>query len=90
MRRPKHDRRGGTHRDRRRRDRGALVSRNRGRSGADVAAIDHSDFVRGDGQGIEARVLPREGFELDFLRSGGIKGKSIGARVAARRSCRSV
>ena len=35
----------------------------------------------GTAQGIEARVLPREGFELDFLRSGGIKGKSIGARV---------
>ncbi len=35
----------------------------------------------GTAQGIEARVLPREGFELDVLRSGGIKGKSIGARA---------
>lgn len=31
----------------------------------------------GTARGIEARVLPREGFELDLLRSGGIKGKSL-------------
>ena len=35
----------------------------------------------GTAQGIEARVLPREGFELDTIRSGGLKGKSIGERA---------
>jgi UDP-N-acetylglucosamine--N-acetylmuramyl-(pentapeptide) pyrophosphoryl-undecaprenol N-acetylglucosamine transferase len=35
----------------------------------------------GTAQGIEARVIPREGFELDVLRSSGLKGKSIGARL---------
>jgi UDP-N-acetylglucosamine--N-acetylmuramyl-(pentapeptide) pyrophosphoryl-undecaprenol N-acetylglucosamine transferase len=31
----------------------------------------------GTARGIEARVLPREGFALDLIRSGGLKGKSI-------------
>jgi UDP-N-acetylglucosamine--N-acetylmuramyl-(pentapeptide) pyrophosphoryl-undecaprenol N-acetylglucosamine transferase len=31
----------------------------------------------GTARGIEARVLPREGFELDLIRSGGLKGKSV-------------
>jgi UDP-N-acetylglucosamine--N-acetylmuramyl-(pentapeptide) pyrophosphoryl-undecaprenol N-acetylglucosamine transferase len=31
----------------------------------------------GTAQGIEARVLPREGFALDLIRSGGLKGKSL-------------
>jgi UDP-N-acetylglucosamine--N-acetylmuramyl-(pentapeptide) pyrophosphoryl-undecaprenol N-acetylglucosamine transferase len=31
----------------------------------------------GTARGIEARVVPREGFALDLIRSGGIKGKSI-------------
>ncbi len=31
--------------------------------------------------GIEARVVPREGFALDVIRSAGLKGKSIGDRV---------
>jgi UDP-N-acetylglucosamine--N-acetylmuramyl-(pentapeptide) pyrophosphoryl-undecaprenol N-acetylglucosamine transferase len=31
----------------------------------------------GTAQGIEARVLPREGLALDVIRSGGLKGKSI-------------
>ena len=31
----------------------------------------------GTEKGIEARVVPREGFELDTIRSGGLKGKSI-------------
>src|ERR1041385_3435922 len=35
----------------------------------------------GTAQGIEARVIPREGFPLDVIRSGGIKGKSIAARL---------
>src|SRR5438128_2116142 len=31
----------------------------------------------GTSRGIEARVVPREGFSLDVIRSGGLKGKSI-------------
>jgi UDP-N-acetylglucosamine--N-acetylmuramyl-(pentapeptide) pyrophosphoryl-undecaprenol N-acetylglucosamine transferase len=31
----------------------------------------------GTTRGIEARVLPREGFDLDTIRSGGLKGKSL-------------
>ena len=31
----------------------------------------------GTTKGIEARVIPREGFELDTIRSGGLKGKSL-------------
>ncbi len=31
----------------------------------------------GTARGIEARVIPREGFELDVIRSSGVKGKSI-------------
>jgi UDP-N-acetylglucosamine--N-acetylmuramyl-(pentapeptide) pyrophosphoryl-undecaprenol N-acetylglucosamine transferase len=33
----------------------------------------------GTARGIEARVVPREGFELDVLRSAGLKGMSAGA-----------
>jgi UDP-N-acetylglucosamine--N-acetylmuramyl-(pentapeptide) pyrophosphoryl-undecaprenol N-acetylglucosamine transferase len=33
----------------------------------------------GTAQGIEARVLPREGFTLDVIRSAGLKGKSLAA-----------
>ena len=43
-------------------------------SGAQVTFV-------GTSKGIEARVLPREGFELDVIRSAGIKGKSIAERV---------
>ena len=35
----------------------------------------------GTTQGIEARVIPREGFELDTIRSGGLKGKSLAGRA---------
>ncbi len=35
----------------------------------------------GTARGIEARVIPREGFELDLLRSAGLKGTSIAARI---------
>ena len=35
----------------------------------------------GTAQGIEARVVPREGFALDLIRSGGLKGKSLAARA---------
>lgn len=35
----------------------------------------------GTARGIESRVIPREGFELDILRSSGLKGTSVAARV---------
>lgn len=35
----------------------------------------------GTSKGIESRVVPREGFELDTIRSGGLKGKSVGDRA---------
>ena len=35
----------------------------------------------GTARGLEARVIPREGFELDVIRSAGLKGKSIAARL---------
>lgn len=35
----------------------------------------------GTARGIESRVLPREGFALDLLRSAGLKGTSIAARL---------
>jgi len=35
----------------------------------------------GTARGIEARVIPREGFPLDVLRSSGLKGKSIADRL---------
>ena len=35
----------------------------------------------GTARGIESRVIPREGFELDLLRSAGLKGTSPAARI---------
>src|SRR5512134_3137801 len=35
----------------------------------------------GTARGIEARVVPREGFELDLLRSAGLKATSLAARL---------
>src|SRR4051794_1244850 len=35
----------------------------------------------GTARGIESRVVPREGFELDLIRSTGLKGKSLAARL---------
>src|SRR6478672_7563248 len=35
----------------------------------------------GTAKGIESRVLPREGFPLDLIRSGGLKGKSLADRL---------
>jgi UDP-N-acetylglucosamine--N-acetylmuramyl-(pentapeptide) pyrophosphoryl-undecaprenol N-acetylglucosamine transferase len=35
----------------------------------------------GTARGIESRVIPREGFELDVLRSAGLKGTSLAARI---------
>jgi UDP-N-acetylglucosamine--N-acetylmuramyl-(pentapeptide) pyrophosphoryl-undecaprenol N-acetylglucosamine transferase len=33
----------------------------------------------GTASGIESRVIPREGYPLDVIRSGGLKGKSVGS-----------
>jgi len=35
----------------------------------------------GTARGIESRVVPREGYELDVIRSVGLKGKSMGERL---------
>ena len=35
----------------------------------------------GTARGIEARVVPQEGFDLDLIRAAGLKGKSISARL---------
>jgi UDP-N-acetylglucosamine--N-acetylmuramyl-(pentapeptide) pyrophosphoryl-undecaprenol N-acetylglucosamine transferase len=35
----------------------------------------------GTARGLEARVVPASGFDLDLIRSAGLKGKSIGARL---------
>ncbi len=35
----------------------------------------------GTARGLEARVVPREGFDLDLIRSAGLKGKAIAARL---------
>src|SRR5262245_8864185 len=35
----------------------------------------------GTARGIESRVVPREGFTLDLIRSGGLKGKSFADRL---------
>ena len=37
----------------------------------------HRSAWQGIERGIESRVIPREGFPLDVLRSAGLKGKSI-------------
>jgi UDP-N-acetylglucosamine--N-acetylmuramyl-(pentapeptide) pyrophosphoryl-undecaprenol N-acetylglucosamine transferase len=35
----------------------------------------------GTARGLEARVVPKEGFELDMIRSAGLKGKSLTSRI---------
>ena len=40
----------------------------------------HITFA-GTARGIESRVVPKEGFELDTIRSGGLKGKSTAERA---------
>jgi UDP-N-acetylglucosamine--N-acetylmuramyl-(pentapeptide) pyrophosphoryl-undecaprenol N-acetylglucosamine transferase len=35
----------------------------------------------GTAAGLEARVVPREGFALELIRSAGLKGKSLSARA---------
>src|SRR6478672_11725103 len=42
---------------------------------------DAQVWFAGTARGIEATVVPREGFELDVIRSGGLKGKSIAVRL---------
>ena len=42
----------------------------------------------GTARGIEARVVPREGFELDLLRSAALKGTSPAALAAGSVCCR--
>ena len=48
----------------------------------------------GTARGLEQRIVPREGYPLDLLRSGGLKGKSLadrarGAGATSRASSRS-
>src|SRR5436309_15825149 len=35
----------------------------------------------GTARGLEARIVPQEGFELDVIRSAGLKGKAVSARL---------
>jgi UDP-N-acetylglucosamine--N-acetylmuramyl-(pentapeptide) pyrophosphoryl-undecaprenol N-acetylglucosamine transferase len=44
-------------------------------------ASDAAISFAGTARGIEARVIPREGFPLDVIRSGGLKGKSVVDRL---------
>src|SRR5262245_4317115 len=46
-------------------------------------APDAQVSFAGTSRGLEARVVPKEGFALDFVRSEGLKGKSIGAQLRA-------
>ena len=62
-------------RDRRRRHRRPPVSGHRGRARAAARAGPMRVITfAGTARGIEARVVPREGFELDLLRSAGLEG----------------
>jgi len=44
-------------------------------------APDAKVTFAGTAQGLEARIVPREGFELDVIRSAGLKGKSLARRI---------
>jgi UDP-N-acetylglucosamine--N-acetylmuramyl-(pentapeptide) pyrophosphoryl-undecaprenol N-acetylglucosamine transferase len=46
-----------------------------------VRRPDADVIFAGTARGIEARVVPREGFTLDVIRSAGLKGKSLTARL---------
>src|SRR5262249_41296558 len=47
-----------------------------------VRRVPHAQVsFAGTRRGLEARVVPKEGFALDFVRSEGLKGKAIGARL---------
>ena len=48
-----------------------------------VRQKDAAISFAGTARGLEARVVPREGFALDLIRSAGLKGKSAAARVRA-------
>ncbi len=48
-----------------------------------VRQKDAAISFAGTARGLEARVVPREGFALDVIRSAGLKGKSAAARVRA-------
>ena len=80
-------------RDRRRRHRRTSVpGHRRGARAACRASRTRSVTFAGTAQGIESRVVPREGFALDVIRSGGLKGKSLvdrvrGALTGAARVC---
>ena len=45
-------------------------------------APDAQISFAGTARGIESRVVPREGFPLDLIRSGGLKGKSVADRAS--------
>ena len=53
------------------------------------ALVKVSDVVAGRGRvlfvgtakGLETKIVPREGFELDLIRAAGLKGKSLAARL---------
>jgi UDP-N-acetylglucosamine--N-acetylmuramyl-(pentapeptide) pyrophosphoryl-undecaprenol N-acetylglucosamine transferase len=46
-----------------------------------VRAPDAQVAFVGTAAGLESRVVPREGFPLDVIRSAGLKGKSVGALI---------
>jgi UDP-N-acetylglucosamine--N-acetylmuramyl-(pentapeptide) pyrophosphoryl-undecaprenol N-acetylglucosamine transferase len=56
---------------------GIAVARELMRSGSAVTVT-----FAGTSRGLESRVVPREGFELDVLRSAGLKGRSMKARLS--------
>ena len=62
---------------------GPSFSGDRGGEGNFGASARRTHFICGDQPGLEARVVPREGFALDLIRSAGLKGKSLAARGRA-------
>ena len=79
---------GTAHRDRRE-ARADISIRGRGRTQADRQAGGNAGDLRGHDEGHRSAVIPREGFELDTIRSGGLKGKSLMDSLRAPRSSRS-
>ena len=61
-----------------RRNRRSPVSRDRRCPRDFRSRARRAGHVVGTAAGLEARVIPREGFALDVIRSAGLKGKSIG------------
>ena len=66
-------------RDRRRRNRRPSLSGDCRGAGAAAAVPEAVVTFAGTARGIETRVVPREGFELDLLRSAGLKAMSPAA-----------